>query len=337
MAWLVKHHLLMSVTAQKRDIYDPSVIIAFAEQIRDEEHLDYLICLTVADINATNPNLWNSWKRTLLTELYYATQKMLRRGLENPPDVRAKIRHNQHLASAILRKRNFTPYQISHLWQRFKADYFLRHTHKQIAWHCDHIFHHQGNQALVLISKHATRGGTEIFIYSEDRPGLFAKVVAKLDQKNLNVHDAQVMTSKDGFSLDTFMVLDNQHQAIPLNRHLEIQQAIQGSLSHEKPSPNFSPRHPPSQLLAFQVKTQVNFLPTRSKKRTRIEVIALDKPGLLAHIGQVFFEQSITLHSAKIATIGERAEDFFTVTHAENRALTPSEEQTLKTALMQTI
>ncbi|MCV5917167.1 [protein-PII] uridylyltransferase, partial [Escherichia coli] len=111
----------MSVTAQRRDIYDPDVITEFAKQVRDEESLEYLVCLTVADICATNPELWNAWKRTLLAELFYSTQRALRRGLENPVDVRERIRHNQQMASALLRKEGFSARQIEVLWQQFKA------------------------------------------------------------------------------------------------------------------------------------------------------------------------------------------------------------------------
>ncbi|MCG6277910.1 bifunctional uridylyltransferase/uridylyl-removing protein GlnD, partial [Vibrio vulnificus] len=194
-SWLVRHHLLMSVTAQRRDIYDPEVITEFAKQVRDEERLEYLVCLTVADICATNPELWNSWKRTLLAELFYSTQRALRRGLENPVDVRERIRHNQQLASALLRKEGFTAREIEVLWQRFKADYFLRHTHKQIAWHCEHILRMDNpEQPLVLMSKKATRGGTEVFVYTKDQHALFATVVAELDRRNFNVHDAQIMS-----------------------------------------------------------------------------------------------------------------------------------------------
>lgn len=347
-AWLVENHLLMSVTAQKKDIYDADVIREFAEMIKDEEHLDLLICLTVADIKATNPELWNSWKRTLLTELYYSTQKMLRLGLENPPDLRARIRHNQHLAAAILRRKNHAPYEINRLWHRFKADYFLRHTHKQIAWHSHHLLGseldktHIGEintnkinqkKSLVLVSKYATRGGTEIFIYSKDKPSLFARVVAALDRKNLSVHDAQITTSKDGFALDTFMVLDANGKAISNDRHAEITKGIEKSLQEIKLAP-LPKRNAAQKLLAFKVKTQINFLPVRHNKHSRIEFICLDKPGLLAQVAKVFAQNAINLQSAKITTIGERAEDFFIVTNQKKQALSLLEQKALKEALL---
>lgn len=331
-SWLVGNHLLMSVTAQRRDIYDPEVITDFAQKVRDEEHLDHLICLTVADINATNPELWNSWKRTLLAELYYSTQKALRRGLENPPDIRERIRHNQQLASALLRKNGHSPREISLLWQRFKADYFLRHTHKQIAWHSENILSHEGKDPLVLISKNATRGGTEIFVYSEDKPSLFARVVAALDKKNLSVHDAQIMTSKDGFALDTFMVLDANNEAIQPDRHDKIREGVADALMQEG-AITIPVKRAPRKLMAFKVKTQVNFLPTRIGRRTLLELIALDTPGLLAKVGAVFAREGVSLQAAKITTIGERAEDFFIVTDGERQALTDEAQTSLKNAL----
>ncbi len=322
----------MSVTAQRRDIYDPDVITDFAKEVRDEERLDLLLCLTVADINATNPDLWNSWKRTLIAELYYSTQKALRRGLENPPDVRERIRHNKHLAAAMLRKQGHSPREIEVLWQRFKADYFLRHTHKQIAWHSEHLLHHSGDKPLVLVSKKATRGGTEIFVYCQDRPSLFARVVAALDKKNLSVHDAQVMTSKDGHALDTFMVLDQNDEAIPIDRHPRIIEGV-GKALGETGKITIPKRRSPQKLQHFSVKTQVLFLPTKNGRRTLMELVALDTPGLLARVGAVFARQNVSVHAAKITTIGERAEDFFIVTDLDNQALTSEHQAQLKAAL----
>lgn len=336
-AWLVQNHLLMSVTAQRRDIYDPDVIIEFAKKVRDEEYLEYLVCLTVADICATNPELWNSWKRTLLAELFYSTQRALRRGLENPVDVRDRIRHNQQLASALLRKEGFSSREIELLWQRFKADYFLRHTHKQIAWHCTHLLRHEDpTQPLVMVSKKATRGGTEIFVYTKDQPALFATVVAELDRRNLNVHDAQIMTSKDGYVLDTFMVLDQNGQAIEESRHKALSKHLVHVLEDGRPT-KIKTRRIPRNLQHFKVKTQVDFLPTKSKKRTLMEFVALDTPGLLATVGATFAELHLDLHAAKITTIGERAEDLFILTGAHGARLNEEEELALRERLIENV
>lgn len=336
-SWLVLNHLLMSVTAQRRDIYDPEVIIEFAKKVRDEEYLEYLVCLTVADICATNPELWNSWKRTLLAELFYSTQRALRRGLENPVDVRDRIRHNQQLASALLRKEGFSSREIELLWQRFKADYFLRHTHKQIAWHCTHLLRHKDpTQPLVILSKRAPRGGTEIFVYTKDQPSLFAKVVGELDRRNLNVHDAQIMTSKDGYVLDTFMVLDQNGSVIEEARHQALSKHIVNVLKSER-ALELKTRRLPRQLKHFTVKTKIDFLPTRSKKRTLMEFVALDTPGLLATVGATFSELNLDLHAAKITTMGERAEDLFILTSPQGNKLSEEEEALLRERLIENV
>ncbi|OEF23938.1 bifunctional uridylyltransferase/uridylyl-removing protein GlnD [Vibrio rumoiensis] len=328
-SWLVQNHLLMSVTAQRRDIYDPDVITEFAKKVRDEEYLENLVCLTVADICATNPELWNSWKRTLLAELFYSTQRALRRGLENPVDLRDRIRHNQHMASAMLRKENFTPMEIEVLWQRFKADYFLRHTPKQIAWHSEHLLTQDPNNPLVLLSKNATRGGTEVFIYTKDKASLFATMAAELDRRNLSIHDAQIMTSKDGYALDTFMVLDQNGDPVEEVRHEQIKKYLTNVLNG-KITANTRSRRVPNKLKHFIVKTSIDFIPTRTGKRSLMELVALDTPGLLAKIGQVFAQLGVNLHGAKITTIGERAEDLFILTSPAGGRLEPEVEEALK-------
>ncbi|MGF1803759.1 bifunctional uridylyltransferase/uridylyl-removing protein GlnD [Aliivibrio sifiae] len=336
-AWLVKSHLLMSVTAQRRDIYDPDVITEFAKHVRDEERLDYLVCLTVADISATNPELWNSWKRTLIADLYNATQRALRRGLENPPDMRERIRHNQHMSSAQLRAEGFTQWQIDDLWRRFKADYFLRHTHQQIAWHASNLLNHSDKEkSLILISKNPTRGGTEIFIYSKDQAHLFATVAAELDRRSITIYDAQIMSSKDGYALDTFMVLDQNDDPIDEDRQQRLIDQLY-AVELETQETHIKTRRPPRQLQHFTVKTRMEFLPTKTGKRTLMEFVALDTPGLLATVGATFARLGVNLHAAKITTIGERAEDLFILTSETGGRLDEEKQDELKTALIENV
>lgn len=332
-AWLVEHHLNMSVTAQRRDISDPNVIIAFAKIVRDEKHLNLLYCLTVADICATNEDTWNSWKASLLRDTYYKTLAMLRRGLENPPDFRDRIRDRKSKALNILAERGINEERVKPLWKRFKLNYFFRYTSAQICWHTQHLLDHTDHsQPLILISTKNKRGGSEVFVYHKDMPALFSSVVTEIDNKKLSVHDAKILSSRDNYSLSTFTVLEDDGEHIDDAKTHRLREAILDSL--------LKPDIVNSNLIRlervkrqFKFEPKIEFLPTR-RKRTQIEVVAFDAPGILANIGTVFVEHGLTLDTAKISTIGERAEDLFIVSTMDGDSLTNEQEASLKASLL---
>src|SRR5690606_35850391 len=138
-SWLVEHHLVMSTTAQRKDISDPEVIHDFAVHVGNQVRLDYLYVLTIADINATNPSMWNSWRASLQRQLYTETKRALRRGLDNPPNRAQQITATQQAALDILVRSGIDEEDAEGLWAQLGEDYFLRHTASDIAWHTEAI------------------------------------------------------------------------------------------------------------------------------------------------------------------------------------------------------
>jgi [protein-PII] uridylyltransferase len=325
--WLVQNHLVMSTTAQRKDLSDPQVIHDFAQFVGDEVHLDYLYVLTVADINATNPTLWNSWRASLLRQLYTETKRALKRGLENPVDREEQIRRTQSAALDILVRNGTDPDDVEQLWSQLGDDYFLRHTAGDVAWHSDAILQQPADGGPLVLIKETTQrefeGGTQIFIYAPDQHDFFAVTVAAMDQLNLNIHDARVITSTSQFTLDTYIVLDSEGGSIGENpeRIKAIRDGLTEALRNPDDYPTIIKRRVPRQLKHFAFAPVVTISNDAQRPVTVLELSAPDRPGLLARVGKIFLEFDLSLQNAKIATLGERVEDVFFLTDENNQPL----------------
>ncbi len=342
--WLVKNHLLMSMTAQRQDISDPEVINRFAQQVGDVQRLGYLYALTVADIYATNPNLWNSWRASLMEQLYLGTIRALRRGLENPLDKNELVQETQDSALALLRQDGFAEHDVFDLWGEPGEDYFLRETAQNIAWHTKEIAEHGLHTPAVLIketeSTNNYAGATQIFIYAPDRPHLFADIAATLDALSLDIQDARIMTSSaSGFSLDTFIVLEQDGTSIGehANRLKEIQEKLLQEIQNPDDSP-ISTRRISRQQKHFKISPEITVSNDMVKHRTVVEIVAADRPGLLADIGRCFKRLNLSLLNARISTLGEHVEDVFYVVDDSGLPLkTSSDVEVLQQELKDTI
>ena len=336
-AWLVRKHLLMSMTAQRRDISDPGVINEFAAEVGDLNHLDYLYLLTVADIRATDPKLWNSWRESLLLELYRRTARALRRGLGRPIDEDELVAEAQHRARELLRRRGLHHMTVRSIWRHFTPDYFLRYSAAEVAWHTEAI-HSAGDAAhapLVLIEPNAQRGGMEVFIYSRDRDNVFALAVSALDQLGLDILDARIITTDNGYTLDSFLVQAETEAAEATERQVErMRETLVNNLHDPQALPEPSSRITPRRLRHFNTPTQVDFSDDTRNDRTAMELITGDQPGLLAQVGYIFARHGLRVQNAKIATIGERAEDVFFVTDDANNPLNSATRQQLRGDLL---
>ncbi|OOF47748.1 bifunctional uridylyltransferase/uridylyl-removing protein GlnD [Rodentibacter trehalosifermentans] len=336
LSWLVKAHLLMSITAQRRDIYDPEVVMRFAEEVQNQVRLDYLTCLTMADICATNHTLWNPWKRSLFSSLYHFTQQQFHQGMVALLDYSEKSEENRRLSWQILQGSlpDISEKTVNQLWARCPEEYFLRNSPKQIAGHTALLVNFSG-KLLVKVTNRFSLGGTEVFIYCQDQAHLFHKVVSTIGAKKLSIHDAQIITTQDGYVFDSFIITELNGDLVKEDRRRELEGALTKALQSEKML--FSPISLNRQLQHFTVKTDVRFLHENKTEQTEMELIALDKPGLLAELSQIFNDLQLNLLNAKITTVGEKAEDFFILKNKENKALTPQERENLRQVIEQKI
>jgi [protein-PII] uridylyltransferase len=339
-AWLVEKHLLMSAVAQRQDISDPDVVRKFALEVGDQVHLDYLYALTVADINATNPTLWNSWRDSLLRQLYAETKRALRRGLENPVDKQGWIDELQQNALRHLENHGLLDDEVRELWANTGEDYFLREKVEDIVWHTLAISHHRAtDQPLVLIRESSEvmfEAATQIFVRTKFRAHLFAMLASAMEQLDLSIQDARLYNSGTGFILYTFFVLDASGQPIrdDAARLDHIKRFLQEQLIKADAYPEIMRKRTPRQMRLFSTPTTTSMFTDTMKNQTVLEVITPDRPGLLARIGRIFYEFGVQLQNAKITTLGERVEDVFFLTDNQQR---PVEDAQLCDAIQRAI
>jgi len=326
--WLVRNHLIMSAVSQRKDISDPEVIQQFAEHVGDQDHLDYLFTLTVADINATNPTLWNAWRGSLLRQLYTETGRTLRRGLGNPVDKQDWIDNIRSVAAELLEGRGFTPQELDELWRERGDEYFMRERAEDIAWHTEAVASHYDKAVPLVLVRNSTdssvANSTQIFIHARSRAQLFSIICTELEQLDLSVHDARIYNANDGMSLDTFFVLNSDGQPLedegPRLKH--IREHLTASLADDSSYPDIIKRRTPRQMKSFSIPTETSMSVDEANNTSVLEVATPDRPGLLARLGKIFVAFNIELQGAKIQTLGERVEDVFILTDDKQQPIT---------------
>ncbi|MDH5216707.1 MAG: [protein-PII] uridylyltransferase [Gammaproteobacteria bacterium] len=330
-SWLIRNHLYMSMTAQHRDIDDPEVINEFASNVENRVRLDYLYLLTVADMRGTNPKLWNSWKDALLIELYKQTRNAFLRGLENPMDKPGLIRETKALAQKKFDPAEISSQQISEFWKKMREDYFIRYNTEEIYWHAQNLLSKKDvdeNKPIILMQPTATRGSTDIFIHTRVKPYLMAIIAGTLDQLGLNIVEARIVPTKDEFTMDTYGVLEYNNDPIsdPHRLH-EVEQRLTEALEQMELPQICRLRDASRQIEHFSIPVKVSFNDDNTNKRTIMEVVATDRPGLLSRIAKAITDSGINLQNAKISTIGAQAEDVFFITDTDNQPIQSIEKR----------
>ena len=331
-AWLVEQHLRMSVTAQKQDISDPDVIRRFADAVGDRERLDYLYLLTCADIAGTSPKLWNAWKDRLLADLYFAARRALREGGEQPVAMVERIAEAREAAAMLMAVQGFDETTIVRQFAGMPEESFLRYRPEQLAWQATALTRIRLGETLVAARRVGNDASAmEVFVFSPDRDGLFAAILATLDRLGFAIHQARVLDAPNGMVFDTFEILpaDNYASADPETVAADLRAALVGPLDQVRTARRALPR----QLRHFRFAPRVEFAATPDGRRTVLSLIAPDRPGLLADVAQALRACRLRVHDARIATFGERAEDLFQITDESNHPLTGEGQQALREKL----
>ena len=327
-AWLVRDHLVMSSIAQRSDISDPKVIQDFARRVKTTARLDYLYALTVADINATNPTLWNSWRATLLRQLYMEARAALQRGLDTPLERTQRLRDTIDASVAALKDIGIDRKRALETWDNPDDGYFLQQSVEDIVWQTRVVAAHRLDEGPLVFVRNVTgqvqtEGATQIFLYTQDQANLFAATVAALDQLGLSIHGARIHTSESGLCFNTYLVLDENGLPLGENaaRFAQIRDTLANAVSDASSFPGVLHRRVPRALRQFASATEVSVTDDPSGDYSVLRVLAADRPGLLARLGAIFLEFDLNVMNANITTLGERVEDVFFITDHKGERL----------------
>ncbi len=308
-AWLVAEHLSLSQTAQKQDLSDPEVISAFAARCGDVKRLTALYLLTLCDIRGTSPKVWNAWKDKLTRELYLAARRVLEGGAPQIDSVEEK----KELARAQLRLYGYPSGAEEAFWKRLDDVYFLRQDARDIAWQTRRLLPLLPRQSLIVRARLAPVGeGVEVMVFAPDEEALFARICAFFARLGYSILASSIHTTRDGYALDTFYAVDPEHPQVPYRDFLNyIEHELATELATHQPlGPPLKGRLA-RRLKAFPLEPEISLTPSDNRKDYVLTFTAGDRPGLLAQVARVLTEHQASVMTARINTLGQRAEDVF--------------------------
>ena len=321
--WLVLSHLMMSHFSQRRDISDPDVIKEFADIVGDKEHLDNLYLLTLADIKGTSPKVWNAWKGQLLLELYQATRKALRQGVAQPLNKEEHVADDKESAMQLIieqiGEKNTNQDHIHQFWNTLHSDYFIRNEPYYIAWHASSLSKATAISMPLISVRYSERlEANMFFVFAPETNKLLTQVTGSFEELDLNIIEARLQLSSNGFALYTFnATVPETELARKRDYNLFLEQRIRELMMRPKTVDAILSRNASRALKHFPIEPRISFL-FNSKNYTTMEVVAQDQPGLLHNVARVLKQHNLILLSARIATFGERVEDIFYIRHGDH-------------------
>jgi [protein-PII] uridylyltransferase len=309
--FLVERHLAMSHVAQKQDVHDPEVIKAFGELVGTERRLVALYLFTVADVRGTSPKVWNAWKGKLLEDLFRAT----RRALTGEPLARdAALAEKQAEAGRLLRLYALSDAVKDKLWAGLDTAYFLRHDAQEIAWHTRNLHYRVDAATPVVKARLAPFGeGLQVMIYTRDREALFARICGYFERAGFNIAEAKVHTTRNGYALDTFVIMGEGRDAHYQDRIAMIETDLAAELQSDAPLGPPRGGRLSRRVRHFPISPAVNIRPDERGAYHALTIVAADRPGLLYGVARTLSRYRINLQTARINTLGDRAEDVFLI------------------------